>query len=882
MEKYLSKIKPKHYGIVAFCLTCIAMYLMFAYEEVLSTGRYIILEGDLLQQYVPFTKMFVRDILRGENLWFSWSLSMGMNTALCYAYYVLNPFNLLYLILYPVDETIVTAMIIILKTGLAALFFQKFVSRKLKCIGVESVIFALFYALCSYNVIYNVLNIGWIDALYMLPLVTGLIIDYVKENKWKGLVLAYAYLFVTQFYMGYIVGIFSAVFFVIILFLNAKISIRQKLIKIGKFALIAIGAIGLVAIVLLPAFIFLIHNIVPSDDTVKLELNVLNIFSNLFWGQMQGTDGIYPYVYCGLPTLFLTPLFFGNKQINVRKKVGCGIILLLLLGCMLIEPAYLFMHAFDVPNGLGFRFSYLLSFVLCVIACYQYGNAQNIHKKSVLIVLGTEVILWIIALFFQPDIHYEAAERMKIIVIVFNIVFMILWCVVLWYCQKQNSKKILAAVICIFLASVEAASNGYICFRHEGAENLERNHNIYMDSMDIAMDKLSEDSDFYRVYCFNNMNNNSDAWFGYKGLTDFCSAVNVEYQNTMSQLGLMSTGNITYDVGINPIIKMIFAVKYDVVGTSPYIMALTIPAPAIYENPTALSLGYMVDKKIMDYQFKQGDAFYNMDELLCAMTNGQISCFDYIPDERITVEEENADWNYENGLYVIRKAVDNDDGGYIKFIVHADNDRAAYVQFQREYTYCAYESPILLGGDENSVYNKGYLTGAYAKELTKVDGGYEVVIEIDQEDVPAIAYQQANFCYYNQDELIKAYDILSQNQMVIREYGNTYIDAYVTVPEERTVLFTSIPYDEGWTVYVDGVETQTHAVVGDAFLALELEPGYHDLEFEYEAPGARMGMTVSGVSVGLYAGCILIEYMIKRKRKAKEGKIEPDVEDRTE
>ena len=597
---------------------------------------------------------------------------------------------------------------------------------------------------------------------------------------------------------------------------------------------------------------------------------------------MQGTEGIYPYVYCGLPTLFLTPLFFGNKQIDVQKKVGCGIILLLLLGCMLIEPAYLFMHAFDVPNGLGFRFSYLLSFVLCVIACYQYANAQKIHKKSVLIVLGAEVILWIIALFLPKNIHYEAAEKLKIIVIVFNIFFLILWGLVLWYCQKQNSKKILVAVICIFLATVEAASNGYICFRHTGAEFVERHYNIYTNSMDIAMDKLNEDTDFYRVYCFNNMNNNSDAWFGYKGITDFNSAVNVKYQNTMSQLGLMSTGNITYDVGINPIIKMIFAVKYDVVGPSPYIMAITIPEPEIYENATALSLGYMVDKKIMDYQFKEGDAFYNMDELLCAMTNDEILCFECVSDERVTVVEENADWNYENGLYVIRKAVDNNDKGYIKFRVHSDNDRPAYVQFQREHIYCSHESPTLLGGDENSIYNKGYFTGDYTKELTRIDGGYEVVVEIGPEDLPAIAYQQANFCYYNEDELIKAYDILSQNQMVIREYGNTYIDAYVTVPEDRTVLFTSIPYDEGWTVYVDGVETQTHAVVGEAFLALELEPGYHDLEFEYEAPGARMGMMVSGVSVGLYAGCILIEYMIKRKRKAKEGTTEPDVEDRTE
>ncbi|MBQ3517092.1 MAG: YfhO family protein [Lachnospiraceae bacterium] len=135
MEKYLSKIQPKHYGLVAFVLTCLSMYMMFSYEEVLSTGRYIIMEGDLFHQYVPFIKMFVRDILQGENLFFSWSLSMGMNTSLCYAYYVLSPFNLLYLILYGVDENIVTAIVIILKSGLAALMFQRFVSKYLKVQG---------------------------------------------------------------------------------------------------------------------------------------------------------------------------------------------------------------------------------------------------------------------------------------------------------------------------------------------------------------------------------------------------------------------------------------------------------------------------------------------------------------------------------------------------------------------------------------------------------------------------------------------------------------------------------------------------------------------------------------------------------------------------
>jgi len=882
MEKYLLKIKPKHYGAVAFCLTTIAMYLMFAYEEVLSTGRYVILEGDLLQQYIPFIKMLARDILQGENLWYSWSLSMGMNTSLCYAYYVLSPFNLLFLIFYNVDEAIITAGIIILKTALSAFFFQKFVSSKLKCDGVESIVFSIFYAMCSYNVIYNVLNIAWIDALYMLPLISGFIIDYIKENKWKGLVAAYAYLFVTQFYMAYIVGFFTALFFVTILLCYQQINLQRKLAKVGMYVVIVCIAVCVTTVVWMPSLFFLLQNSVATDASIDLKLNIGDIFKNMFWGQMQGLEGVYPYIYCGMPTLILTPLFFVTKKNSAREKIICLILIVSLISGMLIEPFYFFIHAFDVPNSLGFRFSFILSFVLCAIGCYQYKKMREIDKKYIFIIATIEVILYVIVTILQSEVDYIIDLKFQIITLIFNIMFMLCWIGCLLYSRRINCKKTVVCALCLFLAVVEMVSNGFICFKHEGADNLERHYNIYKDSINYTINELKEDEDFYRVYYINDWNHNSDSWFGYKGLSDFCSAVNINYQKMMAQLGFISTNNTTYDVGITPVTEMIFGIKYIVEGTHPYIMAVSIPDPVIHENPIALSLGYMVSEKITEYQFANNGAFVNMNELLSTMTDSEIMCFEPISENMVTIYEENAELNYENNSFIIRKVSSDEDDGIIKYSIRGNDDRSVYVQFQREHIYYSLESPLLLGGNENSVYDMGRLTGAYAKELARVDGGYEVVIQIASDNMPAIAYQQANFCYYNEDELIKAYDILSQNQMVIREYGNTYIDAYVTVPDERTVLFTSIPYDEGWTVYVDGVETQTHAVVGDAFLALELEPGYHDLEFEYEAPGARMGMTGSGVSVGLYAGCILIEYMIKRKRKAKEGTIEPDVEDRTE
>ncbi|MBQ8246452.1 MAG: YfhO family protein [Lachnospiraceae bacterium] len=881
MEKYLLRIKPKHYGIVAFVLTCIAMYIMFSYEEVLSTGRYIIMEGDLLQQYVPFIKMLVRDIVQGENPSFSWSLSMGMNTSLCYAYYALSPFNLLYLILFFVDENIVTAAIIILKTGLAARIFQYFARKTLKCTGAETIIFSMFYAMCSFQVIYNVLNIAWIDAIYMLPLLCSLLVALVKEKKWKGLVAVYAYLFITQFYMAYIVGMFSLIFLLVVFICNGKNSIRDVIIKWIMFCSSVCLAIGVAAVVWLPALIFLSNNVVGSDATVSLQLNILDIIKNMFWGQIQGYDGIYPYIYCGIASLILVPLFFVNKNITLRYKIGAGILIIVLVCCMLIDPLYLFMHAFDVPNQLGFRFAFLFSFVLCAIGCYQYSKMDKLSIKSVGIVLVAEVIIYVVAALLQVEttVGVEASQWIKLIL---SMVFVLIWVICVAFVQRKPDKKLIASVLCIFVAVLELVSNGFVCYQYIGSENNQRHYDVYRGSMDYALSVIEEDEDFYRVIYNNDYNYNSDSWFGYHGITDFNSAIHVRHQSVLCCLGHTAVANTNFAAGNTPVTRMLFGVKYIVDGVHPEIMALNMPNPNITENPTALSLGYMTDEDILAYCITDNYVFDNMDRLLTGMTGVEISCFEPIDDDRIIVEETNAELSYSDGMYEIRRNDENEEFGYITYAIADEEGKTLYVQFKREHIYYSNESPILLGGVENIYGNMGHFTASYAKEMIPGTGGYGVTIEISPDDVSMIRYQEADFCYYHPEELLKAYDILSQNQMNIHEYGNTYILADVTVPEERTVLFTSIPYDEGWTVYVDGVETPTRAVVNGAFLALELEPGYHELEFEYEAPGAMTGMAISGVSICVYGLLIGMEYLFVKKRKAKEGNINPDVEDRTE
>jgi len=870
MEKFLLKIKPKHYGVVAFVLTCVAMYVMFSYEEVLSTGRYIILEGDLLQQYVPFIKMLARDILQGEGLSFSWSLSMGMNTSLCYAYYALSPFNLLYLIFYSIDENIITAAVIILKTGLAAGLFQWFVSKKIKCDGIESIIFAMFYGMCSFQVIYNVLNIAWMDAVYILPLLCGALFSLVKEGKWKSLVAIYAYLFITQFYMAYMLGMFSVLLLCVLFLINGEIKVKDNGVKILKFG----GAVGLAiavtAVVWLPALLFLYKNIGSTDATVELQLSILDIFKNLFWGQMQGYDGKYPYVYCGVPALILMPLFFANRDVKPRYKIGAGILLAFLFCCMLIDPLYLFIHAFDIPNMFGFRFAYLFSFILCIIGCYQYKQMKSGSLRYVWFIIVIEVILYVATVWLQSGKSWESdyTEWIKLLI---NILVVFIWLSLLVLLKKKPNQKMLVAVLCLIFASIEVISNGYCCYHFWGESNLERHYDVYRGSMDYALHELEKDDDFYRVIYYTDYNCNSDSWFGYKGISDFNSAIHVKHQRVLCCLGLTATGNTNFTPGNTPVTGMLFGVKYIVDGVHPEIMAINMPNPVIVENKTALSLGYMADEAVLDYHITDNYVFDNMDGLLTSLVGEKIDCFSEIADDRITVTEDNATLSYVDGMYEIRRNDENEDYGYISYTIADEAGKTLYVQFKREHIYYSNESPVLLGGKDNIYGNMGHFTASYAKEMIPGDGNYSVTVEISPDDVPMIRYKEANFCYYNNEELLKAYDILSQNQMNIHEYGNTYILADVTVPEERTVLFTSIPYDEGWTVWVDGMKTPTRAVVNEAFLSLELEPGEHELEFRYEAPGAKIGMLVSGISVGIYVLLIGAQYFYdKREKRRKE------------
>ena len=83
--------------------------------------------------------------------------------------------------------------------------------------------------------------------------------------------------------------------------------------------------------------------------------------------------------------------------------------------------------------------------------------------------------------------------------------------------------------------------------------------------------------------------------------------------------------------------------------------------------------------------------------------------------------------------------------------------------------------------------------------------------------------------------------------------------------DRSNLVFYSVPYDEGWTAYVNGKPAKIERVnVG--FMAVEAPAGDNEIRFEYETPGLKTGLLIS-----LGGLLLLVGYLLWMRRLAKKN-----------
>ena len=75
------------------------------------------------------------------------------------------------------------------------------------------------------------------------------------------------------------------------------------------------------------------------------------------------------------------------------------------------------------------------------------------------------------------------------------------------------------------------------------------------------------------------------------------------------------------------------------------------------------------------------------------------------------------------------------------------------------------------------------------------------------------------------------------------EHDDTRIVGTINV-KENSYLYSSIPFDKGWSVYIDGEKAETFKI-GTSLLGTTIKPGEHTVEYKYSPLGIKIGFAIS-------------------------------------
>ena len=866
--------KKKLFPLYAAALTALLYLMILCFSNILGYGNLTILCGDLFSQYTAFIQLFL-DVLKGNgDFWYSFSVYLGSPTVAVYAYYCLSPFNLLYLI--PgASVSAMTIVLICLKLSLAAASFQFFVKKGLKSEHPFTILLSIAYALSTFAVTMQI-HIMWLDALYILPLLILCLLFAARDGKFLPLPVLYAYLFITNFYMGYIVGVFSAILYLAFLIFFAsdakKASIMLCLKRFFLYAGSVLLGAGCCAIVLLPTAVNLLSARNEGGSSFQMvTATVLDVLNNLYLGEMQGMGSPFPLIYCGLPALLLLPLYFASGKISKKEKTLVILILFFYLCGSLFLPIYQFLHAFEAPNWYGHRYAFCIVFLLLALCARSLPFLSSVSKKQAVTALVFLLLFYAFMVPFQTlrfggSYSVNTHEWWMI-----NAAFLTIY-VVLHFLRSSSAQKNRISCLLTVLFCGELVLNGCYCISHNnfGFFSEDYINNWIRGEKDTVAALQEADPGFYRIRVLNEDSFNSPSYFHYPGLNTFSTTDAPELRSTLSALGIGASYMTIYDHGHTELTDRLFAVKYTIDNEQQNILA----------SKDALPIAFMASSSLAAWQ-PLDDVFQNQENAINLMCDGDYHFFTPIPLSEVDTEKKNMEILPFDSGYGFQHESDIAANGIITF---------RFPEHKGE-TILAYFTPVSEPALNKTTPEADSSVSGFKKAFNLSDGTILTSTLDPETSIPEIRlsfYAGANydyfvenitFCSYSSADLSAACENLKQQQCEMLSWKDGNVTFKITSTEDRPILFTSIPYDKGWQAYVDDVPARVGVALDGSFLAMVRGTGEHTIQLVYEQPYKFPASCISAVSVSLFLLLFLHQYKKEESKKknvndAKESEIQ--------
>ena len=570
--------------------------------------------------------------------------------------------------------------------------------------------------------------------------------------------------------------------------------------------------------------------------------------------------------------------YLTTKKVRLRDKLCSVFLLLFFVVSFIIRQLDYIWHGFHFTNMIPYRFSFLFSFVLLVMA-YQ---AFLMRKKCKLwqVVLSGAAALAVFAC---------SNSRTDWVYLAYNLAFLLLYLTVMlypvtmtapaqdaeetekqkFYLQRKKRRKTATSMMAgvMALELVLNLVNFGINFPGTGVSNYPKGTE-HTASMIRYMQEREEGTLFYRAETTHSQTLNDGALNGYNGISTFTSSANVKVTEFMKALGYgaKNTYNRYCFEESSPVANLFLNLKYmlerdgNVEENNYFDEVHHYGEVYLLENNAYLPLGFLTELQLAGLHFEDSDdGFEFQNDLLKAASGITGDVWHQLTGHSLSITGNNVTITKQTKSGYC--TYETESGGSIVYAYTADRDGLVCIDLT-----LASKNGYTVSKNGTELYSETYSLPQMISVCQVVPGD---VIEIkltcksSEESNMTVAVAILDEALFRE-----AYNTLSASTLELTTFENTLVEGTITCDRDG-LLYTSIPQDGNWCVTVDGEEAEV-VLIGDAMVGVTLTKGTHQVTFTYRNAAFSLGWKIS-------LGCALVFLTIScivYKPKKKVGKYE--------
>ncbi len=818
------------YCIYAFFLPVVIMLIVIIGKNIYPFGNNCFLRTDLYHQYLPFMCEFHRRIVNGESLNFSWNLGLGSNFSAIYAYYLASPVNWLCALCPTHDLIEFMTVLIVIKIGLCGASCCYYFSKHFNVINDSMVMFSLFYSLSGFMAAYN-WDIMWLDCIALAPLIILGLEKLVSAGKWKYYCVTLALCILTNYYISIMVCLFLILYFIIlILFIPWK----QKLRALIQFAFASLLAACLASVVLIPGIMALTgtkftgttfprsleYYFTPDKVLARQCMDVCTELKNDHW----------PNIYCGVGVLFLFPLYISCPKISLKKKIPVTALLAFFILSFSLNTLNFIWHGLNYPDSLPARQSFLYILVL-LTACYEaFLHLYECSKKHLLICFVCSAAMVVLFYFRNGNGDHFNPNRAILSTAIFLGIYALSG--MLFYMRKGNQDLVVSFIFIAALA--EVGINTYCTSVSTVSRSVYTDKWFRKEAVTAGIRK--SDNDFFRIEEDDRVSKNDSVLSDFMSASIFSSTANGDMETFYKNIGLDSSKvYYSYD-GDTPLTSMLLNVRYMMSESdsnlSNRFRTLVTHDNGIYIYKAAYdtSIGYMLPS---DLETK---------------------------------------WDMESGNSTsvqnsFAHALGIKDDLFTPYTIDTVGNKATVIADQNEHLYmyvtgatsdiCSTVNETLTTADGKTLtHTLKKCQRSVLMDLGTLSVGDKLVLTASEGSLSSVSL---NAYQLNDDAMAETLSIMGRQKLVVTDHDDDYLKGKIDVTEAGR-LFLSVPDEEDWTLYVDGVKTD-YTEFKDSFVSVDLPAGTHEIYLKFTPVGQKLGILMTLIGIAIFsAACRILSH----------------------